>query len=68
MMPEDNPTLEYPCDPGLGSLRSVAPNKVTADRWDTTSGHVFPSMDPLAMSAWNAEREVWVPQPKVSLV
>jgi len=65
-MPEDDPTLEYPRDPGLDSLHPVPPNEVTADRWVTTSSHVFPSMDPLAMSAWKEEREVWVPQPKAS--
>jgi len=65
-IPEGGSTLEYHCDLGLGSLRPVAPKAVTVDRWSTTSGLVFTSMDPLAMPAWNEEREVWVPQPKAS--
>jgi len=53
-MPEDDATLKYPCDPGLGSLHPVVPKGVTAD----SSSLVFPSMDPLVMPEWNEEREV----------
>jgi len=57
-MPEGDSTLKYPCDLGLGSLHPVVPNEATADRWNTTSSLVFPSMDPLVMPEWNEEREV----------
>ena len=57
---------DYLWDPVLGSLRPVAPIKGTTDRWSTTSSLVFPSMDPLAMPAWNEEREVKVLQPEAS--
>jgi len=57
-IPEGGSTLEYLCGLGLGSLHPVAPKAVTVDRCSTTSGLVFTSMDPLAMPAWNEEREV----------
>ena len=66
-IPESDSTLGYPCDLDMGSLHPVAPKEVTADRWHTMSSLVFPSMGPLAMPAWNEEREVWVPQPKASV-
>ena len=61
-----NSTLESPWIPDLGSLDSMAPIEVTADRWTTTSSLVVPSMDPLAMLAWNEAREVKVSQPEAS--
>ena len=64
--PKGNSTLESPWVPDLGSLHCVAPVEVTADRWSTTSSLVVPSMDPLAMPAWNEEREVRVSQPEAS--
>jgi len=63
---EENSTIEYSCDMGPSSLHPVAPIEVTADRWGTTSSRVFPSMGPLAMLAWDEEREVRVPQPEAS--
>jgi len=65
-MPACNSALEYSCDADLGSLHPVAPKEVTADRWSTTSSIVPPSMDPLAVPAWNEEREVRLPQPGAS--
>jgi len=68
MMPASDSTLEYSCDLGLASLRPIAPKEVTADRWGTTLSLVPPSisMDPLAVPAWNEEREVRLPQPEAS--
>jgi hypothetical protein len=61
-----NSTLEYSCDLSLGSLHPVVPQEVTADRWSTTSSLVFPSVDPLAVLAWNEETEVRLPQLRTS--
>ena len=58
--------LEFPWDLDLGSLRRVAPIEVTADSWSTIPILDFLSMDPLAMPAWNEEREVNVPQTEAS--
>jgi len=68
MVPASGSTLEYSCDLGLGSLGPVAPKEVTADRWSTTLSLVSPSisMDPLAVPAWNEEREVRLPRPEAS--
>ena len=63
-MPEVDSTFEFPWRPDLGSLRPVAPMGVTADRWSADSSLVFPSMNPLAIPAWNREIEVKVPQPE----
>jgi len=59
-------TLEYSCNLGMGSLHPVAPKEVTVDRWSTTPRLVPPSMDPLAVPAWNEVREVRLPQPGAS--
>jgi len=56
--PESDPTFEYLYDPGLGPLHPVPPKEVTANRWSAASSLVFPSMNPLVMSAWNEGREV----------
>ena len=64
--PEGDSTIEYSCDMCPSSPHPVAPIEVTADRWSTTSSRVFPSMEPLAMLAWDEEREVRVPQPEAS--
>ena len=68
MMPAGDSTFESSCDRGLGSLHPVAPKEVTADRWSTTLSLVSPaiSMDPLAVPAWNEEREVRLPRPEAS--
>jgi len=65
-MSAGNSTFESSRDLGVGSLHPVAPKEVTADRWGTTSSIVSPSMDPLAVPAWNEEREVRLPQPEAS--
>ena len=65
-IPEGESAIEYSGDMGPSSLHPVAPMEVTADRWSTTSSRVFPSMDPLAMLAWDEERKVRVPQPEAS--
>jgi len=65
-MPEGNSIIEYSCDVGPSSLHPVAPIEATTERWSTTSSRVFPSMDPLAMLAWDEEREVRVPRPEAS--
>jgi len=59
-------TLESSCDLGVGSLHPVAPKVVAADRWSTTSSLISPSIDPLAVRAWNEESEVRLPQPGAS--
>jgi len=68
MVPAGDSTLESSCDLGLGSLQPVAPKEVTVDRWGTTLSLVSPSisMDPLAVPAWNEEREVRLPRPEAS--
>ena len=65
-MPEVDSTLEFPWVPDLGSLRPVAPMGVTADKWSADSSLVVPSVNPLAVPAWNGEVEVKVPQPEAS--
>jgi len=57
-VPEGDPTFEYPYDLDPGSLHSVPPKEVTANRWNAASSLGFPSMNPLPMSAWNEVREV----------
>ena len=62
-MPEVDSTLEFPCGPVLGSRHLVRPMGVTtmgviAERWSADSSLVFPSLDPLAVPAWNGEMEV----------
>ena len=63
---EVDSTPEFPWGPDLGTLHLVAPMAVTAmgvtaERWSADSSVVFPSMDPLAVPAWNGEIEVKVP-------
>jgi hypothetical protein len=65
-MPEGDSTLEYPLGSGPGFPASRGSDGGHRDRWSTTSSLVFPSMDPLAMPAWDEEREVKVPQPEAS--
>ena len=65
-MPAGDPTLGSSCDLDVGSLHPVAPKEVTADRWNTASSLVSPSMDPLAVPAWNENRDVRLPQPGAS--
>jgi len=65
-MPAGDSALGSFCDLGVGSLHPVAPKEVTADRWSTASSLVSPSMDPLAVPAWDEEREVRLPQPEAS--
>ena len=57
-IPAGDSTLGSSCDLGEGSLH---PKGATADRRGTTSSLVFPSMDPLAVAAWNEESEVSLP-------
>jgi len=61
-MPAGDSTLGSSSDLGVGSLHPMAPKEATADRWSTTSSIVCPSMGPLAVPAWNEEREVRLPQ------
>ena len=65
-IPTGDSALEFSWVPDLGSLHPVAPIELNADRWSTTSGLVFPSMDILAMQAWDEGREVKAPQPEAS--
>ena len=67
-VPEIDPILEFPWGPVLGSRHLVAPMgmgitamEVTAERWSADSSLVFPSLDPLAVPAWDGEIEVKVP-------
>lgn len=63
--PKSDSKLEFDWIRDLGSQHRVAPMGVTSDRW-TTSSLVVPPRGPVAMLAWNEEREVNVSQPEAS--
>ena len=65
-IPKADSTLEFTWVPDLDSLHRMAPIEVTSNRWSTSPSLIFPSMDPLATSAWNEEKKVKVPQPETS--